>query len=398
MKVAFFAVCLFVFMLPGGAVGQVFDTGIRPAAEVTGKYLPLLRGKKIALIVNQASRVGDRLLPDFLINSGINVTRIFVPEHGFRGTADAGAHIDNGLDSATRLPIVSLYGSHKKPTAADLGDVDILLYDLQDVGVRFYTYVSTLQYCMEACAEQKKAFIVLDRPNPNGFYVDGPVLDTAHRSFVGMQPVPVVYGLTPGEYAQMLKGEGWFHAASKLKLTVIKCVGYDHTKKYKLPIAPSPNLRTMAAVYAYPSLCLFEGTPVSVGRGTQLPFQQFGSPEYKGVYSYHFMPLPGIGATDPLFKSKDCYGVLIGGEPLDILKQVNGQFQIKWLIEAYRNHPDKEHFFSPFFLKLAGTDHLKQQVIAGTNEQTIRESWKKELEQYTKIRKKYLLYRDFKKS
>jgi uncharacterized protein YbbC (DUF1343 family) len=290
----------------------VYDTTIKPAAAQPDRYLSLLRGKRVALVVNQTSVTPDGLLPDALLREKIDVRRIFVPEHGFRGREDAGAHIDNSKDSATGLPVISLYGKHKQPTAEELGDVDVLVYDLQDVGVRFYTYISTLQYCMEACAREHKQLVVLDRPNPNGFYVDGPVLDTANRSFVGMQPVPIVYGMTAGEYAQMLKGERWVGGADQLQLVVVPCANYTHKKKYKLPVAPSPNLKTMAAVYAYPSLCLFEGTPISVGRGTDKPFQQYGCPEFAGSFSYFFTPQSMMGAKTPPYEGKACYGELVG--------------------------------------------------------------------------------------
>jgi uncharacterized protein YbbC (DUF1343 family) len=293
------------------------------------------------------------------------------------------------------LPVISLYGKHKKPAPEDLDGIDILVYDLQDVGVRFYTYISTLEYAYQACVENKKQFMVLDRPNPNGFYVDGPVLDTHFRSFVGMQPVPVVYGMTAGEYAGMLKGEQWVKNTTKNDLIVIKCANYDHKTKYELPVAPSPNLRTMAAIYAYPSLCFFEGTPISVGRGTSQPFTQYGAPQLEGRYSYSFKPVSGQGASQPMYEGKSCFGEQLGINADSILAATNGKLQLKWLIDAYRNYPDKEKFFTPFFAKLAGTGQLEADVKKGWSAAEISKQWKKPIAAFMRIRKKYLLYPDF---
>ncbi len=378
-----------------GVCRSLFDTTVKPAAASPGSYCPLLKGKRVGLIINQTSSVGDSLLLDMLLIRGIKVVKIFVPEHGFRGKADAGAHVDNMIDEATKLPVLSLYGNHRKPAAEDLKDIDVMVYDLQDVGVRFYTYISTLEYCMEACAQQKKQFIVLDRPNPNGFYIDGPVLEKANKSFVGMQQIPVIYGMTAGEYARMLIGEQLFTDAALLDLQVVKCVNYDHNKKYELPVAPSPNLRNMGAVYAYPSLCFFEGTQISVGRGTAFPFQQFGSPDMAGKYTYSFTPHSGAGAKNPMYDKKECFGVLIGETPAQILKEVNGKLQLKWLIDAYKAYPQKDMFFTDFFTKLAGTEQLKSQIEKGEKESTIRQSWQKDLKIFKATRKKYLLYKDF---
>ncbi len=372
-----------------------FDTTIKPAAACPAEYVPELQGKRVALVINQTSYVGDSSLLDILLARKVNVARILVPEHGFRGSADAGAHVDNGMDEATHLPIISLYGKHKKPTTEDLQDIDVLVYDLQDVGVRFYTYISTLEYCMEACAEQHKQLVVLDRPNPNGHYVDGPVLQKENRSFVGMQAIPVVYGMTAGEYAGMLKGEQWFTAAATLDLKVYKCHNYTHSSKYQLPIPPSPNLKNMAAIYAYPSLCFFEGTKISVGRGTAFPFQQFGAPELAGKYTYSFTPQSMPGAKNPPHEGKQCYGQLVGETPEAVYKDIHGKLELKWLIAAYQAYTDKAGFFTDFFVKLAGTDKLKQQVIAGTSNAQIRKSWAPELARFKAIRKKYLLYKDF---
>ena len=372
-----------------------FDTGIKPADALPEKYMPLLAGKRVALVVNQTSAVGDSLLPEILLHRGITVVKIFVPEHGFRGTADAGAKVDSYIDSATHLPVISLYGKHKQPQDSDLADVDVLVYDLQDVGVRFYTYISTLQYCMEACAENHKELIILDKPDPNGFYVDGPVLEADQKSFVGMQPIPIVYGMTPGEYARMLVGQHWLSNGGPLQLTVVPCTNYDHSKRYRLPVAPSPNLRNMAAVYAYPSLCLFEGTPVSLGRGTDKPFQQFGAPAFKSAYRYGFVPRAVPGASAPLYANDSCYGQIVAASPEDALGEINNRLQLRWLMDAYRHYPADSSFFKPFFDKLAGTSKLKQQIMSGITETDIRNSWQPAIINFRSIRAKYLLYPDF---
>jgi uncharacterized protein YbbC (DUF1343 family) len=390
--------CLLALLLisaGASAVRGLYDTSIRPGDTDTAAYLLALRGKRVALVINKASSVNGTSLLDILLRNNIRVVKVFFPEHGFRGTEDAGAKVDNTMDSATHVPLVSLYGSHKKPLPTDLADVDIVVYDLQDVGLRFYTYISTLEYCMEACAENGKQMMVLDRPDPNGFYVDGPVLEKENRSFVGMQPIPVVYGMTAGEYAQMLKGEGWFNKAELLDLKVIRCINYTHGKKYQLPVAPSPNLRTMAAIYAYPSLCLFEGTKISVGRGTDLPFQQYGCPEFESRFSYTFTPHSVEGAKNPPYENKVCYGEIVGHTEEEVLHHINDHFDLEWLIEAYNAYPDKNSFFTPFFLKLAGTTTLKSQLEQGVPVDEIRSSWKKDIAAFMAIRKKYLLYKDF---
>lgn len=368
-------------------------------AERMDEYLPLLEGKRVALLINQTSIVGENktLLPDTLMSKGVNLVKIFAPEHGFRGEAEAGEKVDDSKDSKTGLPIISLYGKSKKPTKEQLEDVDILVYDIQDVGARFYTYISTMQYAMEACAAYGKQFIILDRPNPNGFYVDGPVLDKSLKSFVGMQPVPIVYGMTAGEYAKMLVGEGWFAGADKLNLTVITCKGYDHTTRYKLPVNPSPNLRNMAAVYCYPSLCLFEGTDISVGRGTTMPFQQFGHPAFKDRTMYGFMPNIAYKGPDPLHAAETCWGQALAMTARDATLTIGNRVRVLYLIRAYNWFPDKDKFFNSnnFFDKLAGTKELRKQVEQGWSEEDIRASWQKDIEAFKKIRKKYLLYKDF---
>ena len=385
--------CLVLLYKPVPGYSQdLYDITIQPADATPANYVPLLKHKRVALVINQTSKVGDESLLDILLIRNIDVVKIFVPEHGFRGHDDAGASVENTVDSVTHLPVISLYGTHKKPKPEDLADVDIVVYDLQDVGVRFYTYISTLEYCMESCAENHKQFMILDRPNPNGFYVDGPILETENRSFVGMQPIPIVYGMTAGEYAQMLVGEQWVAHAADVDLKVMKCINYDHTKKYNLPVAPSPNLRTMAAVYAYPSLCLFEGTTISVGRGTNLPFQQYGCPEFEGKYAYSFTPKSMEGAKSPPYQNKVCFGEIVGTEAREVLEKTNNSMRINWLITAWNKYPDKEKFFNNFFIKLAGTNKLQEQIKNGATEEQIHASWQTDIVAFKKIRKKYLLY------
>lgn len=357
-------------------------------------YLPVLKGKRVALLINQTSRVNEVSLLDTLLHSGVNITKIFVPEHGFRGTADAGAHIRNDRDPATELPVISLYGNNKKPDARAMSDIDVLIYDLQDVGVRFYTYISTLEYVMEACAEHRKTLIVLDRPNPNRHIVDGPVLDTALRSFVGMQPIPVLYGMTAGEYALMLKGEQWAKGTASLELSVIPCLNYPGNTPYVLPVPPSPNLKNMAAIYLYPGLCFFEGTCVSVGRGTAKPFQQWGHPDFKPYFSYYFVPKRMEGASQPLLENRQCYGILLAEDAATARNLVGSHLNIDFLIDAYRMSADKTKFFNTFFEKLAGTKLLRQQIVNGVSRDEIRASWNPDLEAFKQIRRKYLLYKD----
>ncbi|WP_232831810.1 exo-beta-N-acetylmuramidase NamZ family protein [Taibaiella helva] len=388
----FFLIALSLFSLFTGAVyGQEKSAKpVLPGAYSTASYLPALKGKRVALLVNQTSEINGVLLPDTLLKLGVKVVKIFSPEHGFRGNADAGAHVKSGVDSRTGLQVISLYGSNKKPSAEQLKDVDVLVYDLQDVGARFYTYISTLQYAMEACSEQKKALMILDRPDPLGHIVDGPVLEPANSSFVGMQPIPVVYGMTPGEYAGMLVGEKWMKGAAP-GLKVIPCSGYTHRSVYELPVSPSPNLKNMAAIYLYPSLCFFEGTTISLGRGTSKPFQQFGSPLLKG-YTYSFTPVSMPGASDPPLKNQKCYGLLLADNAAAARELTAGRLQIKWLLEAYGKYSEKSKFFIPFFEKLAGTASLRRQIEQGLSEEAIRKSWEPGLVKFRAIRAKYLLY------
>jgi uncharacterized protein YbbC (DUF1343 family) len=367
------------------------------------QYLPLLNGKKVGVFANHTSVAGTSNLVDTLVKRGVNITVIFGPEHGFRGTADAGEKIDNVTDPATGIPVVSLYGKKRKPSADDLKNVDIMLFDIQDVGVRFYTYISSLQEYMEAAVANNKPLIILDRPNPNGFYVDGPVLDLRFKSFVGMQAIPIVYGMTIGEYAKMLAGEKWLatdsiksNQFSPLQLTVITCANYTHKSKYILPVKPSPNLPEIQSIYLYPSTCFFEGTALSEGRGTDKPFQLFGHPSLPSNLS-SFTPRSREGAKNPKLMNQQCYGWDLSGTPEEALQKVNNSIQLKWLMEAYRLFPQKDSFFlkNNFINLLAGNNKLAQQIKEGKSEAEIRKSWEPELSTFKKTRKKYLLYTDF---
>lgn len=369
------------------------DPSIVTGAERTAQYLPLLKDKRVAVVTNQTGMIGATHLVDSLVALNVNVVKVFAPEHGFRGAADAGEHVANEQDTRTGLTLISLYGKNKKPQPEQFADVDVVLFDIQDVGVRFYTYISTLHYVMEACAENHKPLVVLDRPNPNGFYVDGPVLDTAYDSFVGMHPVPLVYGMTIGEYAGMLNGEGWLHGKAKCELSVITCVGYGHGAFYALPVKPSPNLPNMAAVYLYPSLGLFEGTIVSVGRGTEHPFQCIGYPGF-GQGSYAFTPRSMPGAKDPPYKDAVCNGMDLR-EYGTFITRLEPGIHLHWLIGTYQDAKDKSRFFTDFFDKLAGNPLLRQAVLRGDDEARIRESWKPGLAAFKRVRVKYLLYEDF---
>jgi uncharacterized protein YbbC (DUF1343 family) len=367
----------------------------QPAAHNLQALLPLLDGKRVAAVVNHTSTVGTRHLVDTLLERGVRISRIFAPEHGFRGTADAGEPILDATDPSSAIPVLSLYGSRKKPRPEDLADIDIVIFDIQDVGVRFYTYLSTLTYVLEACADAGIPVLVLDRPNPNGHYVDGPVLDTAFASFVGLHPVPVVYGMTIGEYARMVVGEQWLHTDRPCLLTVLPCLDYDHTVHYKLPIKPSPNLPNMRAVYLYPSLCFFEGTPVSVGRGTDRQFQVLGAPEWT-TGDFRFVPVPTPGAMSPPQQGKECRGVDLSDIPLETLRQSRA-INLSYLVDAIAQYPHRSDFFLKglFFDKLAGQDTLRRQLTEGRSAAEIRSSWLHGIRRFKDIRKKYLLYMDF---
>jgi uncharacterized protein YbbC (DUF1343 family) len=366
---------------------------ITVGAQRTSQYLPLLKGKKIAVVANQSSVIGTTHLVDTLLTAGTRITKVFCPEHGFRGLVDAGTHVQSEKDPKTGLPIISLYGKNKKPAAADLKDVDIVIFDIQDVGVRFYTYLSTLHYMMEACAENGKKLIVLDRPNPNGHYVDGPVMEEKYKSFLGLHPVPIVYGLTIGEYATMINGEGWLKNKVVCDLTVIQLSGYEHKDLYELPVRPSPNLPNMASVYLYPSLGLFEGTVVSLGRGTEFPFQCIGHPDMQKA-SFSFTPKPKPGAMEPKYKDQVCKGYDLRDFGNEYMKNVR-RIYLFWLKGSYENTPDKANFFDENFNFHAGNSTLQQQIKDGLSEDEIRKSWEPALKQFREIRKKYLLYKDF---
>jgi uncharacterized protein YbbC (DUF1343 family) len=368
------------------------DKRIVTGAERTSFYLPLLKDHRVAVVTNQTGQVAGVPLVDTLLALRVNVVKVLAPEHGFRGEADAGEHVASGVDKRTGLPVISLYGKHKKPTPQDLEGVDAVVFDIQDVGVRFYTYVSTLHYVMEACAELRKPLLVMDRPNPNGFYVDGPVLDTAYRSFVGMHPVPLVHGMTVGEYARMINGERWLEGGAQCALTVVPCIGYAHAMYYTLPVRPSPNLPNMAAVYLYPSLGLFEGTVVSVGRGTELPFQCIGHPGAR-IGGYAFTPRSMSGAKDPPYKDVPCTGMNLS-EYGRFFTRLEPQLHLQWLIGFHKEAQDPKTFFNPFFDKLAGGPALRLAVQAGADESHIRASWKPALDAFRTVRGRYLLYPD----
>jgi uncharacterized protein YbbC (DUF1343 family) len=366
---------------------------IKPGAYQIAEYLPLLENKRIALVANQASIINQTHLLDTLLSKKINVKKIFCPEHGFRGQIDAGKNVDNEKDSKTGIALITLYGKNKKPQIADLKDIDIILFDLQDVGVRFYTYLSTLHFVMEACAENKIPLIVLDRPNPNGHFVDGPVLEMNYKSFLGMHPVPLVYGLSIGEYATMINGENWLVNHLNCDLTIIKIKGYSHNDLYQLPIKPSPNLPNMSSVYLYPSLGLFEGTVISVGRGTELPFQCLGNPKLK-MAPYKFVPQAKPGAMEPKYKGETCFGYNLQEFGTEYMKSYR-KIYLYWLINTYKNYPDKEAFFDDNFNYHAGNGNLKKQIQDGKSEDEIRKGWEEGLQKFKLTRKKYLLYKDF---
>lgn len=392
----------FYIQVPAQKAGQRNNSV--PAAELMGNYLHLLENKSVGIFANHTSMVKNIHLVDTLLSRGVKIKKIFAPEHGFRGTADAGSKIDNAVDKGTGVQVISLYGKKIRPSAADLEGIDVLVFDIQDVGVRFYTYISSLEEFMIAAIQNDKPLIILDRPNPNGFYIDGPVLKPGFRSFVGMQPVPIVYGMTIGEYAMMLVGERMLDKESNEKirsknwdkLSVIKCDYYDHRSKYILPVKPSPNLPDMQSIYLYPTTCFFEGTVLSEGRGTDKPFKVFGHPSLpKTLYS--FVPKSIEGASKPKHVNKTCYGWDLSGTTDEILDNLDCRILLKYLVESYKLFPSKDSFFlaNKFFNKLAGNEQLMKQIKDGTSEEAIRASWKNDIDAFKKIRKKYLLYKDF---
>ncbi len=383
------------------------DNVIIVGANQIESYFNILKDKKVGVVANQTSVVVDSLmtffenpmlikegdkkeeyhLVDFLVALNIGVEKVFAPEHGFRGKADAGEVVKDGIDTKTGLPIISLYGKNKKPSKEQLKNIDIMIFDIQDVGARFYTYISTLHYMMEACAENNIPLLILDRPNPNGHYIDGPLLEKQHKSFVGMHPVPVVHGMTIGEYAQMINGEGWLDKNIKCDITIVKLKNYTHKSEYTLPIKPSPNLPNDVAINLYPSLCFFEGTPWSAGRGTEMQFQIFGAPSFPPeYYPFTFTPKANEGAKHPKFKNETCHG-----KDLRETKRLH-KLNIEWLIAAYVSTGKQKDFFNPFFTKLAGTTKLQEQIEKGYTYREIRKTWLKDLESYDKMRQEYMLY------
>ena len=361
-------------------------------AENTAAYLPLMEGKKIGIVTNQTGIVKTEVaskeisIVDFLLAKKVNIQKIFAPEHGFRGTADAGEHVIDGKDAKTNLPIISLYGDNKKPKPEQLAKIEIMILDLQDVGARFYTYISTLHYIMEACAENNIKLIVLDRPNPNINIIDGPILEKEFTSFVGMHPIPLLHGMTIGEYAKMINGEKWLKNGIQCNVTIIPCLNYSRKMAYSLPVKPSPNLPNDQAINLYASLCLFEGTNVSVGRGTEIQFQVYGSP-FLPKSNFSFIPKPNFGAKEPLYKNEIC-----NGEILTNIAKVD-KLELKWLLKAYKNTADKSKFFNPFFTKLAGTKVLQKQIENNVSEVDIRKTWAKDLENFKRMRFMYIVYK-----
>lgn len=389
----------FFSLLFSGLFSPVLAAEIKTGADQTEKYLPLLQGKRVAFVANKTSVIGNVLVIDSLKSLGVNIVKIFGPEHGFRGTASAGAVVADSIDAKTGIPEISLYGKKSKPSREDLSDVDVVVFDIQDVGCRFYTYINLLAKVMESCADNNKELIILDRPNPNGFSIDGPILDMKLKSGIGMFPIPITHGMTVGELARMYNGEGWLANKVQCKVTVIENANYSHDMKYVLPIAPSPNLNTPQSILLYPALCLFEGTIISQGRGTYFPFTVLGNPDLKGKYEFSFTPvcIKGMSET-PLFQDQVCYGFdLRKYDMKEYLK--TGLINLKWLIELYQAYPFKEKFFDykqskqmGNFDKLAGVSTLREQIIAGKSESEIRKSWEPGLAAFKKLRLKYLIY------
>lgn len=396
-----FLVCIFMVALVMNSFAQIkYDNDkIKTGAERLSAYLPKLKDKKIAIVANQTTIIGKSHLVDSLQKLGVNITKVFGPEHGFRGNASAGTKVKDEVDAQTGLKIVSLYGSKKKPNKADLQDVDLLIFDIQDVGCRFYTIMNTMRDVMEAAAENDKPVMILDRPNPNAYFIDGPILDMKHKSGIGQFPIPIVHGMTLGEFALMINGEGWMANKIKCDVEVIAMEGYNHNMLYKLPIDPSPNLNTEQSILLYPSTCLFEGVALNHGRGTYFPFTVVGGPMLKDKYSFSYTPtsIPGM-AEDPLFKDQQCFGLDLRNVDLEKLvhsKKIN----LAWMIELYNNHPNKEKFFDRSLSKqignidyLIGYGDFKKQIAEGWTEEQIRKTWEPGLEEFKKSRAKYLLY------
>lgn len=404
MKYIFLLTLAFVFSFCGTSShtskapvenGKAIKTG----AEQTEKYLPYLQGKRVAMMANLTSVIGKTHLVDSLKSRGVNIVKVFGPEHGFRGNASAGVHVADEVDIATGIPVISLYGKKNKPTKEDLADVDILIYDLQDVGCRFYTNINALVRLMDACYENGKEMLILDRPNPNGYLIDGPILDMKYKSGIGMFPIPMSHGLTVGEFAQMANGEGWLANKAKCTIKVIPVANYNHEMEYTLPVKPSPNLNTQQSIMLYPSTCMFEGTYLNHGRGTYFPFTVLGSPELKGKYEFSFTPtsIKGMSET-PLFMDQLCYGLDLRNYDIELLRK-SKQINLQWIMELYKASPYKEKFFDSKLSKemgtiekLIGSGLFRQQIIDGVPEKEIRASWEPGLSEYKVMRKKYLLY------
>lgn len=371
---------------------------IKTGAERTEKYISKLQGKRIALIANQTSIIGEKHLLDSLVAAGINIVKVFGPEHGFRGNASNGTSVGDEVDPNTGVKIISLYGKKKKPSREDLADVDILIYDIQDVGCRFYTNINVLRDVMQAAAENGKEMLILDRPNPNAYFIDGPILDMKNKSGIGQFPIPIVHGLTVAEFALMANGEGWLGNGLKCKLSVVKNANYKHSLMYKLPVDPSPNLNTPESILLYPTTCLFEGVSLNHGRGTDFPFTVVGAPMFKGIYQFGYTPVSMPGrAEDPLYQDQVCYGLDLRGTDFEALVK-SKKINLAWMIELYAKSPNKPAFFERFHPQignidyLAGVSEFKDQIRAGMTEEQIRKTWQPGIEKYKKMRKKYLLY------
>lgn len=407
---------LFIFLLPLqiALIGFIFfnnsdsspkvtvtpkPKGIITGADQLSEYLPYLKGKRIGMVVNQTSIIGNKPSVDSLLALGIKVVKVFGPEHGFRGNASNGAKVDDNVDPKTGIPIISLYGKNKKPSKEHMADIDLMVFDIQDVGARFYTYINTLNHVMEACAENNKELVILDRPNPNGYLVDGPILEDNLHSGIGMHPIPIAHGMTMAEFAQMINGEGWIPKKMQCKLHIIKVANYKHDMEYEIPVFPSPNLNSQQSIILYPSICLFEGTIISQGRGTYIPFTVLGAPALKGKYDFHFKPVSIKGMSEtPLHQNEECYGIDLRNYDLSLLRK-SKKLNLKWMMELYKAYPYKDKFFDMSqskqmnsIDKLAGTEKFKKQIIDGVSEEEIRKSWEPGLSNYKIMRKKYLLY------
>lgn len=408
MKLFFIILMTFVFCVSAYSINQSAVSAKKEAESakiITGadqpdEYLPYLKGKRIGILANPTSVVGDKHLVDFLLSKGVNVIKAFGPEHGFRGNASAGVKVADEKDPATGIKIISLYGAKRKPTREDLADIDLMIYDVQDVGVRFYTNINALRDLMESCAEFDKELLILDRPNPNAYLIDGPILDMSLKSGIGQFPIPIAHGMTIAEFAQMINGEGWMANNLKARLKIVKIKNYDHEMEYVLPVKPSPNLSTQQSIMLYPSTCLFEGTKLNHGRGTYSAFEVIGSPLLKGKFSFSYTPvsIPGMSET-PLYMNEVCYGLDLRNYDVKELRK-SKKLNLKWMMELYKAYPEKEKFFDRSFSKeigdidkLAGTREFRQQIIAGKSEEEIRKTWEPGLANFKKMRQKYLLYK-----